>query len=292
MNIETLKYFLEVEKHNSFSMAAEELCISQSSLSKHIKKLEKELNCKLFDRSTRNVRLTNEGTKVKEYGERIIDNHHRLISDLQQYSLKGPRLSIGYIPVINQYNIATKIGEFKKNHPKLNITFQEGEHQEILNLLISKKIDFAILRSDNLDINNLNITSLSEDELVIIMPKIHPLSQKKYISLKDLSDEKFISLGKNSGVYYSFLKHCREVGFEPNVICFNSRIENIIGLVAAGMGVSPIMKKTVECFNRNNIATILLKEKIYSNLCLIHLEDKELNDIEKTFKSYLQNGNV
>ena len=55
MNIESLKYFLTVEKYNSFSLAAEELCISQSSLSKHIKKLETELNCKLFERCTRHV---------------------------------------------------------------------------------------------------------------------------------------------------------------------------------------------------------------------------------------------
>ena len=74
MNIESLKYFLTIEKHNSFSLASEELCISQSSLSKHIKKLEDELNCILFERCTRHINLTPAGITLKKYALNIINN--------------------------------------------------------------------------------------------------------------------------------------------------------------------------------------------------------------------------
>ena len=289
MNIESLKYFLTVEKFNSFSLAAEELCISQSSLSKHIKKLEAELNCKLFERCTRHVNLTNAGISLKKYALNIIANYDELLIDINKFTSSCPKLSIGYIPVITQYNIATIIGDFKNKVTDLQLTFHEGEHAEILNLLLSQKVDFAFLRSDTLDYSNLDITPLAKDELVIIVPKSHPLSKRKYVSISELLNESFISLGKKSGVYDFFVSECNKASFKPNVVYFNSRIENIIGLVSAGMGISPLMRRAVECFDKKNISIVLLKEKIYSNLCLVHLKDKNLSTIEKDFKNFLIN---
>lgn len=120
---------------------------------------------------------------------------------MNKFTSSFPKLSIGYIPVINQYNIANLIGRFNSKVTDLQLIFHEGEHSEILNLLLSQKIDFAFLRSDTLDYSNLDITQLAQDELVLIVPKTHPLSKKKYVSISELSNENFISLGKNSGVY-------------------------------------------------------------------------------------------
>ena len=290
MNIESLKYFLSVEKYNSFSLAAEELCISQYSLSKHIKKLESELNCVLFERCTRHVKLTDAGISLKKYAINIVSNYDELILDLNKFTSSFPKLSIGYIPVINQYNIAKLIVSFKNTVTDLQLTFHEGEHADILNLLFSQKIDFAFLRSDTLDYSNLDITPLAQDELVLIVPKSHPLSKRKYVSISELSNESFISLGKNSGVYDFFVSECMKASFEPNVVCFNSRIENIIGLVSAGKGISPLMRKSVECFDKKNISIVLLKEKIYSTLSLVHLKDKNSSKVEKDFKKFLINN--
>lgn len=287
MNIESLKYFLNIEKYNSFSLAAEELCISQSALSKHIKKLETELNCKLFDRSNRSLKLTPAGVSLKKYALNILDNYTELILDLNKYTYSTPKFSIGYIPVINQYKIANHIGKFKNKYNNLELKFIEGEHSEILNLLLNNKIDFAIIRNNSLNLDNLSISELAKDELVIITSKNHPIANKKYISLKNLSKENFISLGKNSGVYNLFLEECRKYNFEPNIVCFNSRIENILGLVSAELGIAPLMKRSVECFNKKDISTVLLKENLSNNLCLIHLKNKNLSNIELEFKNYL-----
>ena len=69
----------------------------------------------------------------------------------------------------------------------------------------------------------------------------------------------------------------------------NIRIENIIGLVSAGMGISPLMKKTVECFDKKNVSTVLFKEQIHSNLCLVYLKNRKLSKIERDFEQYLIN---
>lgn len=290
MNIESLKYFLCIIKHNSFSLAAEELCISQSAISKHVKKLETELNCVLFDRYPRHINLTPAGVMLKDYASTIVNNYNEMMLKLNEYSYNNPKLSIGYIPVITQYNITSYIGNFKKKYSNLDFILHEGEHDEILNLLLNHKIDFAFLRSDTINSKNLNISPLVEDELVIIVPKNHPLADKKYISLSKLSNEKFISLGKGSGVYNLFLDNCCNFSFVPKIICYNSRIENIIGLVSAGIGIAPLMKRSVKCFNTDKVSIVLLKEKIYSHFCLVHLDDKKLSKTELAFKDYLINS--
>ena len=287
MDIESLKYFLAIDKFSNFSSAAEELCISQSSLSKHIKKLESELECTLFIRGTRQTELTPAGIILKEYAINSINEYNSLLSNLNRFSSNNPVLSIGYIPIITQYNIANHIGHFCNLYENVKMNFEEGEHNQILELLLSHKINFAILRNEGLDPLAFDITPLADDELAIIVPKTHPFSKKKYVSIKDLSQEKIISLGKNSGIYSLFMNECNKYSFNPNIICFNSRIENILGLVSAGMGISPLMKKSVECFNKCDIRIILLKEKINNQLCIVHLKNKKLNTTEKNFKSQL-----
>lgn len=287
VTIDQLIYFLAVEKHRSFSLAAEDLYLSQSSLSKQIKKLETELNCTLFERCTRSVQLTPAGVAFKTHAQQLVDNYHQMKHDLSAFSMPHQKLSIGYIPVITQYNIANSIGQFKQSVPDLQLEFQEGEHNEIIDLLLTHQITFAFLRGELLDKNLFNLTPLSQDELVLIVAKNHPLAKKKYVSLMEVQDESFISLSVNSGVYHLFLSACERNNFTPHISCLNSRIENIIGLVSAGMGISPLMKRSIECFNRQNIEIILLKETIYSQLCLAHLANKPLTKFEQQFKNYI-----
>lgn len=287
MKIEQLHYFLTVEKYKNFSLAAEELCLSQSALSKQIKKLEIELNCLLFERCTRSVHLTEAGVTLKRHAQNMIKNYQELLIDLNEYSTTQPKLSIGYIPVINQYNLAPLIGHFKEQVNDLSLDFYEGEHNEIIDLLLNHQLDFAFLRGELLKNDEFSLTTLTSDELVLIVPKTHALSKRKYVSLSEVKNENFISLGMNSGVYQLFLNECKKQSFTPKITYLNSRIENIIALVSANMGISPLMRRVVECFDTKDITIVLLKEQIQSHLCLVHRLDKELNQLEQDFKNHL-----
>lgn len=79
ITIEQLKYFLVVEKYKNFSVASYELCISQSSLSKQIKALENELDTILFDRTTRNITLTDTGKEFLIYAKNSIKSYDNII---------------------------------------------------------------------------------------------------------------------------------------------------------------------------------------------------------------------
>ena len=205
--------------------------------------------------------------------------------------------------------LITQIFSLKEDALKLIYGALPLEVQKVLEVdtfytLLPKKIEYYIGKDDYFiyDYATYNVEGkmltrrsfLSVDFSQTFSPEEFDIPQDYEIltpySISELSNESFISLGKNSGVYDFFVSECMKASFEPNVVCFNSRIENIIGLVSAGKGISPLMRKSVECFDKKNISIVLLKEKIYSTLSLVHLKDKNSSKVEKDFKKFLINN--
>jgi LysR family transcriptional regulator, transcription activator of glutamate synthase operon len=134
MEIKQVQYFLMLSETGSFSAAAEELYISQSSLSKQIIALEKELNSQLFDRSKRKIALTPAGEAFLIHARNMNSAYQALLAEMAQYKTTTS-LSIVAIPVIAQYGITSYIAQFKQAHPNIQFTLDEREATAILPLL-------------------------------------------------------------------------------------------------------------------------------------------------------------
>lgn len=284
MNMEQLKYFLTIEKLKNFSKASEELCVSQSSISKQIKSLENELNTILFKRTTRNLVLTPSGEKFKEFSKTTLNNYENLLSDLKNNIEK---VSVATIPVISQYKIASLIHDFKIRYPNIDVEIKEMEHNHIIPSIKNFQTNIAFIRTENLLFKNLDIVELLNDELVLVTSKKHPLAKRKYASLEDFKNDKFILLGKSSGVYNSSIKACKDAGFTPNISYSNSRIESIIGLVEQNLGITLVMANVIRYFNNPNLNIIFLKTPIKSTLGIISLKDKALSKMNYYLKTLL-----
>ncbi len=283
MTLDQLKYFLAIYNLKSFSKASEELCISQSSISKQIKSLENELNITLFKRTTRSLIITPQAEKFKSFAEETLTNYDIFINSLNSDKEK---ISIATIPVILQYGIASLISEFKKNYPNIEVEINELEHLNIIDSIEKFESSLAFIRTENISLNSLNIHNLLEDELVLVTSKNHPLAKKKYVNLKEFKNDNFILLGKSSGVYNSCIKAFKEANFTPNIIYCNSRIESIIGLVSQNLGVTLVMGKIISYFNNPNLNIILLKNPIKSSLGIVSLKNKKLSKNEILFKNF------
>lgn len=287
MTIDQIQYFLELDKYKNFSIAADELCISQSSLSKQIKSLENELNLILFKRNKRNIKLSPAGEDFKVSAEKIINEYKILMQNMKSHISEKTALSFAAIPVVNQYGVANLVAEFINKYPTIKLNLEEMVHNKIVEELKNGKIDIAFMREENLSSDEFNFTPLFEDELVLLVSKNHPLSKKKYISLSELQNENFILLDEQSGVYQTCIDSCKNAGFTPNVLYSNSRIETIIGLVGAEVGISLLMGQTIKCFNKYNVTTILLNEKITSKLGLVTYKKNKASQNCKTFENFI-----
>ena len=230
MDLRQIHYFLAIARTGSFTGAAEELFVSQSSLSKQIIALERELGVQLFDRSRRKVALTDAGRTFRRHALKFHQVHQAMVGDLEEFRPESEPLSIVAIPVIAQYGIPKYIAAFREAHPGLRLTLDEREAAEILPALNDRRYDLAFVRDNCVDPEVYSCQELSRDRLIAVVPGHHSMASKSVVSLRELADEDFIVLDKASAVYQLVLDACREAGFEPRVVHSTLRNDSIIAL--------------------------------------------------------------
>jgi DNA-binding transcriptional LysR family regulator len=289
MEIQQLKYFLEVAEKGNFTAASAELSISQSSLSKHIKALEEELGVKLLDRNTRSVKLTEAGSEFKEYAFRTVEAYREIMFRMDEYRDKNKKtLAIGTIPVMSQYGITSLIAAFMKQHKDIDVDIVEGRGHEVLELLDSMKVDLAFIRTVSLPGKGYRVNPLVDDELVLVVPCDHPLADRESVDLAMAANENFIFLDSGPGIHDLCLKACRESGFEPRILHEYSRIETIVGVVREGIGVSLLMRKVVEYFESKDVKVVKLDRGHATTLALVSLQHKRQTALMKKFSAFTE----
>ena len=195
MDIQYLYEFTVLADAGNFLEAAERLFISQSSLSKHIKSLEKEFGATLFDRTTRRVSLNDAGHILLPYAKKIVIAENSAKDALRKQQEENTQtLTISSLPVMGQYNITALLADYKREFPKVILHIRDSETVDLKNLLERGKYDLAFMRDTLDDDDSLARIPFAHDTLAAILPITHPLANKEKISLSALKDESFIFL--------------------------------------------------------------------------------------------------
>lgn len=291
MEFKQVQYFLKVVETGNFSAAAGELYISQSSLSKQIMTLEKELGFSLFDRSKRKIIITPAGKTFLPHALSLNSTYQIMLADVAPYKT-APSLSIIAIPVIAQYKIASHIAQFKQANPEFQLALEEREAAAILPALNNHQFDLAFLRDSYLDKTIYNYIEVAQDYFQVILSRQHPLAGKPNLSLADLANENFIMFDKGTGVHELTVEACRTAGFEPRVFYASLRVESILGLVASNSGVALMMKKIFDYHKHPELVAIPLHETIAGNLVLAWPRQTKLSVAATRFVDFIRSINA
>lgn len=293
MEINYLCEFAVIAKLSSFSMASEELCISQSSLSKHIKSLENELGVQLFDRSTRNVVISEYGKLILPLAEQLIEINDSIQSSVYDYINKDRRqLHITSIPVMAQYNITGMIAKFQQKYPSIKLIVSENEGSEIPRLLEEGTYEVAFFRKVNNNTSKYQYLDYRSDTLCALLPKTHVLATATSIALTQLKEEQFLFLDKKTLLYGLCYDACVDAGFIPNVTYTGHRPENIIDLTSQGAGISLLMKQQSEFFNNPNISCVDIVPAVRASVCLIKMKNRKLSYAGNLFWDFVKSNIV
>ena len=287
MEMKQVEYFLAVAELRSFSVAADNLYVSQSSLSKQIMALEKELGVALFDRSKRSIALTASGESFQKHAHRLNDEYKAMISNIKDYKI-APSLSIVAIPVIAQYGITSYIAQFQSAYPKMQLLLEEREALAILPALNSRQFDLAFIRDNYLDTEQHHILEVNSDKFVVALSVKHPLAVRASISLSELANENFIMFDKGTIVHELAVDACRKAGFEPRNFYASLRVESILGLVASQAGVALIMEKVFQYHKHPDVIAIPLTEIIESRIVLAYPKDKKVSVWADSFWEFIR----
>ncbi|MDD9147517.1 LysR family transcriptional regulator [Sporolactobacillus sp. CQH2019] len=289
MELYQIKYVLAVAKHQNFTNAAAELCITPSTLSQQIKKFEDELGVELFSRSTRHVQLTPGGLEFVERTKRIVGDLDDSEKAMKKFALglKG-QLSVGSTPAMKVFGIIHLISAFGKQYPNISIQLHEAECFDLYPPLDAGKIDLAFLTAFKSDCSKqkLDAFPIAEDELVLVTSLDHPFAKRKTIDLKEAADESFIILSPTSGLYQDTLEACHSVGFKPHFTFTTKYVDTCMGLVSENAAIACVSSKTVLNTLWKNVAIVHLKQHFVRTLFLV-IPHNNKSPVVRNFKKFL-----
>ena len=276
MEIRQIQYFLSIVETGSFSAAADEHYISQSSLSKVIIALEKELGVPIFDRSKRKIFLTEAGEAFLGHARKLNTTYKAMVVELDGYKSNVDSFSIAAIPVLTQYGITTSIAQFKDLHPNIRFSLEEIDGLNILPALDERRFDLAFTRHNYLNHDQYASLEIYQDKMLVMVSKNNQYAKRSSISLKELSKDNFIVFDKVTDLYKLIMDECGKAGFEPTIFYSSHRKVSVFGLVGTNIGLALIPVKIYEYHQHQDVLAIPLEEHIECNIVLAWLKNRKL----------------
>lgn len=251
MTLTELKYIVAVAREKHFGRAAEACYVSQPTLSVAIKKLEEELDVKLFERSAGEVSVTPLGEQIVRQAQSVLEqaNEIREIAKRGKDPLSGV-LTLGVIYTIGPYLLPELVRNSIKMTPQMPLMLQENFTIKLLEMLRTGEIDCAIMAEPFPD-TGLALAPLYDEPFMAAVPSNHPLAQKASVSTSDLKNETMLLLGAGHCFRDHVLEVCPEFArYSSNTEGIRrtfegSSLETIKHMVAAGMGVTLVPRLSV-----------------------------------------------
>ncbi|MPW24734.1 LysR family transcriptional regulator [Alkalibaculum sp. M08DMB] len=268
MELRQLHYFIAVAEELNFTNAALKLHIAQQPVSVQIKKLEDEIGVKLFERTTRQVILTPEGSAFLTEVRQVFNHLDKAVEDARAISKgKAFKINMGYESATTCRILPICIKRIHSKLPKIKIELHELEAHEIYNKINNRDIDLGLMFLDKeyLEFDEFEVKRLGSDRSVVAFPKGHFFSDKENISLCDLSKEPFVVIKRSvkPNFYNKFMRLCKNAGFEPNIVQEVTSEQALMSLVAEGIGVTIVFDCLRDTFNEDVDFVPLINPEIY-----------------------------
>lgn len=283
MELRHIRYFLVLAEELNFSRAAERLHIAQPPLSRQIQELEDEIGARLFNRTKRQVELTNAGKVFLKRAHQILDQvEQACISTRLSSTGKEGEFRIGFNGAIQ--DLIPTLKKYREQFPQVGIILRQMSTAEQIEALNENRIDIGVL-SGPVDNHKIQVNPLKKVPFKVALPEGHPLASKQAIYIRDLADETFIITPKSAGpLYYdTFMSVFQEVGFTPKMTIQAHDLHTVLALVAANMGITLIpsfitsfhggvIKRTIEDVNHSIQASLAWRKDNQSEILEKFLE--------------------
>ncbi|GAA6623452.1 LysR family transcriptional regulator [Scytonema sp. NUACC26] len=255
MELRHLRYFIAVAEELHFSRAAERLHIAQPPLSQQIQQLEAELGVELFHRKTkRQVQLTEAGRVFLQEAYQLLE-HLESIIQVTKRTGRGEigQLRVGFISPAIYSVLPVILQEFRQQFPDVELVLQELTTAEQEQALRDRRIDVGFVYLPLAD-TGLNYMSIQKEALIAALYQTHPLGQQESIAVQSLANEPFILFPRHLGIglYDGIMALCEQGNFTPKIAQEAIQMQTIIGLVAAGMGVT-IVPSSLQNLQRTSL---------------------------------------
>lgn len=235
MNIENIEAFVYVNHYGSFNKAAEVLFLSQPSVTARIQTLERELDCKVFDRLGKQIALTEKGKQFLPYAQQIMQTFQKGKLHMQQRKTVPHELRIGATVSVSNYLIPSLLPRLKQRYPEIHIKLTTSSTDDLVNKLLNKEIDLAFVRK----VVHPSLISYKfyEDPIKLYVYEGHPFTQKSSVSIEEIGFQPLVFFECGSLDWMRVHRVFDSLDRQPNIEYFVDNSESAKKLVLERAGI-------------------------------------------------------
>ncbi len=287
------RVFQAIGHTRSLTEAAKRLYLTQPTVSQHLKVLEDYYGAILVHRHSRGVTLTPEGEILLESADRILEILERTRTQLQsRQELKNGKLAVGASLTIAEYLFPPLLGQFKARYPGIALTMSMANTHSLLDHFAQGNLELAFVEGRVEHHPALVCREFLTDELVVAVPRLHPLEERTCVTIKDIREERLILREVGSGTREITERYLVQQGHplpEWRVHLELGSTEAIKGSVAAGLGIAIISRLAlVQDVALGRLKTLSLDPPLKRQLHLIHRQpSSDLSAAAREFLHFL-----
>lgn len=286
-----LKAFVLVAEQNSFTKAAEALCLTQSALSGLIKELEQNLDVKLFDRTTRKLHLSDAGGRLLPQAKRVLNEMSVLNEKVA--NLKSLHQGHIHLAVSQQLSASTMpkfIAKFCELHPNIEVTLTDCSIDQVVEHIENLEADLGVAPERSYS-DDLHADILFSSPFYLVLPTSHPFAKKNQLHWSDLLNERLITL---NGPFIKGLQNELPVQISSRI--FNPDFEinflsTALGMTRMGLGVTLCLLYAAEWVEQNGLTMRPITKPVVERKFLLYThKNRSLSPAALAFKEFLLNN--
>lgn len=294
MDIKYLEYILEINEQRNITRAAENLYVTQSSLSQYLLKLENELGTPLFTRSKSELKPTDAGQMYIQAAKTVVQIRKTLYNNIASLKSTG-QICLGISSQWGVQMAADILPEFKEHFPGVTIKIYENKFSQLKAMLSGEKIDIAVMAAGELSDFPFQYEHLRNEEIVLAVPSSHPFCSihdpAKPITHVDIINyfrtDSFIFSDEGSTIRFAQDELFRKMYFKPNVICELNSNRATLKMVSNGAGIAFVPAGYVK--NTTCIRTFSLSPKLYRTNIVAFRKNLDMNSQETILVELIKN---
>lgn len=285
MDLKQLRYFHTVAVQQGFSKAAETLHVAQPAISMSIKKLEDELELRLFHRNDRKITLTAEGQRLLVHAENILQN--LADAELEMQELKGLTrgvVRIGIPSMLGSYYFPPMLMAFKHRYPKLNLEVIEGGAGQLQRMIERGELDLGLIASEFVP-ESLQTETFLQEQMLVTVGKDHPFATLKSVDYEAFFNEELVMFKPGYFHRKTVDSIAQQIGITPKIGFETNLIPLIKSIVRQGYGISTLLRMVIE--DGDELVAVPFTEPVWLNLSLAWNKHRYLSQANREFVRFL-----
>lgn len=289
MTLQQLRYFCVMTEVLHYTKAANQLYISQPSLSYALSEMEKELGVPLFEKRGRQTYLTKFGAAFLPYAKDALESLSKGEAELLRMSSPtGGNINLGYIYSVGSSTMPRLVESFylHQGNRQTTFTFQQSMTEVLLERLLEGSLD--LLLSSKPDNASICAVPFYQQELFLVVNEKHPLADRTDVTLEDIAGEKLISINHNTTLFKLIETSLKSVSVKPHIVFEVDECNSIAAFVSAGVGIA-IMPK-IPLLDSYPVKRIpFAGHGLKRDISLLYVKDRHMVPAVQCFVDYVSN---